>query len=226
MTDTNRRSMDRRQAEGLGTDALIRQLSAQAGQGLPRPMPFGRALGLGLAASLALALVLVAAVPGLRPGLASVVATGAFQFKLAAMGLLALGGMALVRAAGTPGRALRPAWALAPAMAFMLAGVLLDGSGLSLRGARPVSVPVCVGAIVLASLPGIALLSLGLRRGIPTRLARAGAAIGLLSGALGALAYTLACVNDGATFVTVWYLAAISITTGIGAAVGPRALRW
>jgi hypothetical protein len=212
--------------DGLGTDSLIRNLSAQAGSRAGSSLALGYALGLGVALSLAAALVVVVAVPGLRPGLLGVIAQGAFLFKLAATGLLVLGGICLVLAAGIPGRGMRPLRVLAPAAVLMLAGVVVDDSGRSLLGARTLSVPICVGAIILASLPGVAFLLLALRRGIPTRLASAGAAAGLLSGAIGAMAYTLACVNDGATFVTVWYVAAIVITTGIGAVVGRRALAW
>lgn len=208
------------------TDALIEQLSAYAGSRAGAAMPWGRALLLGLLAALAAALLVVMAVPGLRPDLAQVVAQGQFYFKVAAMVLLALGSIQLLRAAGTPGLALRPLLALGPAGLFLLIGVTADGSGFSLLGARTVSVPICVGSIVLASLPGIVFLLMGLRRGIPTRLTSAGAAAGLLSGALGALAYTLACVNDGAAFVTVWYLTAVSIATGIGALLGRWTLRW
>jgi hypothetical protein len=65
-----------------------------------------------------------------------------------------------------------------------------------------------------------------LRTGAPTHLEFAGAAAGLLSGALGAAAYTLACTNDGRPFVAIWYTLAILIMTSLGAIIGRRALAW
>lgn len=50
--------------------------------------------------------------------------------------------------------------------------------------------------------------------------------VGLLAGALGALAYTSACVNDGAAFVALWCMVGIGVVGGIGPAIGPRPLAW
>ncbi|PSD28791.1 hypothetical protein C7E18_00315 [Stenotrophomonas maltophilia] len=54
----------------------------------------------------------------------------------------------------------------------------------------------------------------------------AGALCGLLAGALGALGYTVACVNDGAGFVTAWYSLAVLLIAALGSALGRRFLRW
>jgi hypothetical protein len=54
----------------------------------------------------------------------------------------------------------------------------------------------------------------------------AGAAIGVLSASVGAVAYTLACRNDGTAFVAIWYGAACAIMAGIGGVAGHRVLRW
>lgn len=189
-------------------------------------MPFGRVLGICLALSLAAALLVVIGLSGLRPDLSAMLTAWVFQFKVATMALLACGGVILVRAAGTPGVATRPVLALLPGIVLLLAGMLFDRSGLPLLGARPLSAPRCVGVIVVASLPALLIIMAGLRRGIPTRLACAGAISGILAGSLAALAYTVACVNDGALFVAIWYAVAISITTAIGAVVGRYALAW
>src|SRR5690606_4881584 len=121
----------------------------------------------------------------------------------------AMAGLALVRAAGTPGSAMRwPMMALP--VAVLIAGMVWIEDAVSVLGARSVSVPVCLAAIVLAALPGLAVLLIALRRATPTRPALAGSVAGLLAGSLGALAYTLSCVNDGALFVTLWYSLAIA----------------
>lgn len=60
----------------------------------------------------------------------------------------------------------------------------------------------------------------------PTHLMQAGAAVGLLSGALGAVAYSLHCPDMGAPFIGTWYLLGMLIPTLIGATLGRTLLRW
>ena len=60
----------------------------------------------------------------------------------------------------------------------------------------------------------------------PTRLRLAGAATGLLSGALGALVYAFHCPELAAPFLGVWYVIGMSIPAVLGALIGPRVLRW
>jgi len=109
---------------------------------------------------------------------------------------------------------------------FILVGAVFDRSGFPLLGAHTLSVPTCVGAIILASLPALAVMLAAMRLGIPTRPGWAGGMAGILAGSLGALAYTLACINDGAAFVALWYSLAIAIMAAIGATAGRRVLAW
>ena len=60
----------------------------------------------------------------------------------------------------------------------------------------------------------------------PTRPALAGAASGLLAGALGALVYALHCPEMAAPFLGIWYLLGMLIPAVVGAMVGPLLLRW
>lgn len=78
---------------------------------------------------------------------------------------------------------------------------------------------------VLAA-PVLAGLLWALRGLAPTRPRAAGAAAGLLAGALGAAGYALACTEDSIAFIALWYSAGIAITSGLGAMLGPRVLRW
>ena len=78
-----------------------------------------------------------------------------------------------------------------------------------------VSLPLLV--VVLATVRGLA---------APTRPALAGAAAGLLSGALGTVAYALHCPESGLAFLAVWYVLGLSIVSAVGAALGPRLFRW
>ena len=208
------------------TEDLIRDFAREAGLRKRNALPFDRALSLGIAASLLSALAIVIGVFGVRPDLAAAASTGMFHFKIAATIMLALGGLCLVRFTARPGSSWLGVLALMPGLLLLLAGVAFDRSGFPILGGRAISVPSCVGAIVLASLPALLLLLAALKRGIPTRLALSGASVGMLAGSLGAVAYTLACVNDGALFVAVWYGLAILIMTAIGAAAGERVLAW
>jgi hypothetical protein len=60
----------------------------------------------------------------------------------------------------------------------------------------------------------------------PTQPHRAGAAGGLLAGALGALVYCLHCPEIAAPFLAVWYVIGMLIPTALGAWLGPALLRW
>jgi len=75
--------------------------------------------------------------------------------------------------------------------------------------------------ILAASLPPLVVLLCVMRAGAPTRPALAGAIAGMLSGALGAGAYALACKNDAGLFVALWYPLAILALAALGAALGP-----
>ncbi|MFO1333443.1 MAG: NrsF family protein, partial [Rubrivivax sp.] len=54
----------------------------------------------------------------------------------------------------------------------------------------------------------------------------AGFAAGLLAGAIGALAYALACTEMAMSFVAAWYTLGILMVGALGALLGPRVLRW
>lgn len=210
----------------LQTDALIRRLADEAGTRLRPHHAFLPRLLVASGGSLALAVVVVAAAFGVRGDLAAHLSSSMYLFKAVAMACVVAAGLVLVRAAGTPGASMRAAASLGPALLVLLAGIVLLDDQVPLGGARAVSVPVCLLAIVLAALPGLALLLFALRRATPTRPTFAGGMAGLLAGSIGALAYTLSCVNDGAVFVSVWYSLAIVATGAIGALVGRRALAW
>ncbi|KAF1719556.1 NrsF family protein [Pseudoxanthomonas wuyuanensis] len=208
------------------TDALIQRLAGEAGAVRPQHPALLPRLLAATGISLALAVLVVAAAFGIRDDLASHVFSPMYLYKAVAMVCFAIAGLSLVRAAGTPGASLRLAVALAPAVLVLVAGMMLLDDKVTLAGARAVSVPVCLLAIVMASLPALALMLLALRRATPTRPALAGAMAGLLAGSIGALAYTLACVNDGTLFVSVWYSLAILIACALGALAGRSALAW
>jgi hypothetical protein len=209
------------------TDRLIHDLAREAGTGRDRgDFRFGRMLLLVAALALAAAVALVFLLFGVSPELMATVRSAPFHHKVASMLALAVGGFFLVGDAARPGgRGLAPA-ALLPGVALLAFGGVADTSGLPVMGGSGVSVPICLGAIILLSLPALAMILKALRTGASTRPALAGAWAGVLAGALGAAAYALACKNDGGLFVAVWYSGAILIMAGLGSLAGRRALAW
>jgi hypothetical protein len=80
--------------------------------------------------------------------------------------------------------------------------------------------------VLALSLPALAAALWALRDLAPTRPRAAGAAAGLLAGSIGAIGYALHCPEAAIAFVAAWYTAGIALTGALGAALGPRVLRW
>jgi len=85
---------------------------------------------------------------------------------------------------------------------------------------------VCPFRILALAAPIFAVVIWAMRRTAPTRPALAGAAAGLLAGAVGATVYGLYCEETTAAFVVVWYSLGMAACAALGAAVGSRLLRW
>ena len=85
---------------------------------------------------------------------------------------------------------------------------------------------LCPFRILALAAPIFAVVIWVMRRMAPTRPALAGAAAGLLAGAVGATVYGLYCEETTAAFVLVWYSLGMAACAGLGAAVGSRLLRW
>jgi hypothetical protein len=134
-------------------------------------------------------------------------------------------------------RLARPATQLgaAPfALAAVLGAMLVLGAAelaLAPRGERYAelmgqSALRCPWAIVALSIPALAGILWALRGLAPTRLHLAGLYAGLLAGAIGAAGYALACTEQSAAFVAVWYSLGIALSGLLGGALGGRILRW
>jgi len=85
---------------------------------------------------------------------------------------------------------------------------------------------ICPWAIPLLSLPTMFGLLHLTKRFAPTDLRWTGFAAGLLAGSIAAAGYALSCKEEAIGFVAVWYSLGILFSAGIGAAAGPRLLRW
>jgi hypothetical protein len=209
------------------TEDLIHALSREAGAPRARALAARKAgLVAGAVIALAAALAIVTAWIGARPDLARAALCAPFAFKLAAMLALAAGALVLAWRTSRPGPARGAIAAVVPGLLVLALGVVTDRSDLPALGRSSLSAPRCVAAILVVSLPGLAVVLGVLRTGAPGRPWLAGAAAGLVAGALGAAAYTVACRNDGAWFAALWYPAAVLIVSGLGALVGRRVLAW
>ena len=211
----------------MNTDELIRLLAAD-GSPVPRA-PAARRLApamlLGLLVALGLALLLIGPVP--RPLLLA-----------PAMGVkLAFGAAVLAAGAWWTARLARPAapsrgarWLLAGVfLAMALAGLATllatpaEQRLLQLMGHSWRSCPLNLLALALPALAG----GLWALRGLaPVRPRLAGLAAGLTAGGVATLGYALACTEQATAFVAVWYSLGIVLSGVLGAALGPRVLRW
>ena len=131
----------------------------------------------------------------------------------------------------------RPVARLAPPLRAVVAVAVVMGLLGALAWAatpaplRPAAVmghswQACPLYVLALAAPVLAGLLWTLRGLAPTRPRAAGGAAGLLAGALGAAGYALVCSEDSATFIALWYSAGIALTGLLGAALGPRVLRW
>ena len=207
------------------TDDLIHSLASTAGT-RRSSASLQAALAVTGAASLACALLLVFSVIGIRQDFADMAVRMPFAFKVVCTGALVFGASVVALYAATPGASATALYAISPAVILLALGVIFDPTGIPIMGRTNTAVAFCVGHILFLSLPAMVLTFVFMRKGAPTQALFAGAVIGILSASLGAMAYTLACKNDGTAFVATWYTAACAIMAFIGAVVGHRVLRW
>jgi hypothetical protein len=176
-------------------------------------------------------LALMIVVLGLNPELARYTTLPMFWVKAGFPALLVLGGLAAALRLSRPGAPLGrvPAALAAPLIVlWVLAAIALVGAapGERLPLVLGQTWTACPFNIALLSIPAFVAMLWAMSGFAPTRLRLAGAASGLLAGALGALVYTLHCPELAAPFLGVWYVIGMLIPAAIGALVGPRVLRW
>lgn len=211
----------------MKTVELIAVLATGAGPA-PRAVAARRLTPAALAGGLIAGLVAVALM-GLAP--ATMVTEPALWMKLGYAGLLA----------GTAGwlasRLSRPASSVAAPLCLL--AVVIGGMGVlgavamwRVPGADRLayllghSWTACPWNVLGLSLPALAGTLWAVRGLAPTRPRVAGLAAGLLAGAVGAFGYALSCPEVSIAFVAVWYSLGIAMVGGLGAAMGPRVLRW
>lgn len=184
----------------------------------------------GLLGGAFLSFAAVAGSLGVQPGLATLAHGAPLAMKLSYTGALAAIAFGALGALAVPGR--RPVswrWAALPAAILAALAFYQLGGGIGQSATSQILGStwfLCPARIAAFSLPLAAGLTMMVRRLAPTNLRRAGAAIGLTSGALAAAIYALACAENSAAFVLIWYSLGIGATTLAGALAGPRLLRW
>lgn len=213
----------------MKTDDLIGLLAAGA-RPVPRHAPEQRFVAAMLVGLLA-AVVVVVLGYGVRHDLAQALQLpmGWFKFSFPAS-LAALAGAAVLRLA-RPGMPTRRALACTVLPLVVLWAVAIWSLEVAAPGERMALVMgstwrSCPFSIAALSLPGLVALLWAMRQAAPTRLRLAGAGAGLLSGALATLAYALHCPEMAVPFLAVWYVLGMAVPTALGAAIGPRVLRW
>jgi hypothetical protein len=206
------------------TDDLIHSLASTAGT--QRSASIQAAFIVTAAAALVCALLLVFLVMGIRQDFADMAVRLPFAFKVVYSSALVMGASVVALYAATPGASATASYAMLPAAIFLACGVIFDPTGFPIMGETSVAAAICVGRILFLSLPVMILTFIFMRKAAPTQPLVAGAIIGMLSGSVGALAYTLACRNDGTAFVAIWYAVACAIMAAVGAIIGHRVLRW
>jgi hypothetical protein len=214
----------------MKTEQLV-QMLAVAAPGMDRSA-INRQQSLALMLGVGLALVLMVATLGLRADLAQAAALPMFWLKLAFPASLALAALAAAWRLGHPGMAVNRATIIALALPVLLIWAL----ALTVLGQAPAAQRValllgatwreCMLHIFWLSAPIFVAAFWAARRLAPTRLRLAGAACGAFAGAAAATVYALHCNEMQAPFLAAWYLLGMLLPAAVGAAVGPRWLRW
>jgi hypothetical protein len=211
----------------MKTDTLIDMLSLNAGPA-PRALAARR---LSTAALVGLLVSMLASIAWFGVIPAPMFATAVPWTKMAYAGALAMAAGWLTARLSRPAAPLHQPQCVVGAVVVLMA--LMGGASLAnapsggrvevLLGHSWLS---CPWSVLALSLPGLAAALWAVRGLAPTRPRAAGFAAGMMAGSLGAFGYSLSCPEASSAFVAVWYSLGIALTGLMGAALGPRVLRW
>ena len=213
----------------MKTDELITLLATGAGSVEPDATArrYATALGWGaFGATLLMAILL-----GVRPDIDAAARLPMFWIKVAFPASVAVASLFAASRLSRPGARLGwvPGAIVAPVLAMsLLSAYVLLGAPPPARAGLVMgrTWEFCLFNVPLLSVPVIVAALWAMKGLAPTRLALAGAAAGLLAGAIGALIYALHCPEMEAPFLAVWYAAGMLIPAAAGALLGPLVLRW
>jgi hypothetical protein len=211
----------------MKTDDLINMLAKNV-EPMERPR-WARRMAMTLVVGLIAAGLLVLAVFGMRPNIGTSMSWVLMKAGFSALAAAVM--LPLVMRLMRPGRPL--GWRVGAALVFVAICALV--TFIALMG-EPTEArmhawtggffPWCIVFIPLLAAPTAAGLVWVMRGLAPTRLTLSGAAIGALSGGIGAMAYAMYCPVDSVAFVTTWYVVGIAISAAAGALIGSKVLRW
>jgi hypothetical protein len=212
----------------MDTDQLIRTLAADNAH---RDRPVGFALMLALLAAAPVSLLMFFAEFGVRPDIMVAMRNPFFDLKFAVTLALAIAAIAVSLHLSRPEASLRGfGWLLLAPVGILAAAI---GGEMMMPQRLPMMTRlvgknswVCMTVIPLLSMPILAGVLIGLRRGAPSQPAVAGAVAGLLSAGLAATLYASHCTDDSPLFVATWYTLATALVTAVGALAGAKLLRY
>ena len=213
----------------MKTDDLISLLAADTAA-VPRSAA-SKQIAIAMAVGILLAILAMLLTMGARPDLAQAIVMPMFWMKVLFPAAVACAGFVTLARLARPGVSARAGqWAIAlPVLMVWLMAIAAYASAPPSERAAMVwgqSWRICTVSVLMISVPIFMAAFLALRRLAPTRLAQAGACAGVLSGAAGAAIYAFHCPETALPFMAIWYVAGIAVMAGIGAALGPRLLRW
>jgi hypothetical protein len=212
----------------MKTDDFIAMLATGAESVSPHEPE--RRVGTALLLSLPVAFLTVL-VFGIRPDFVEAMANPMFWVKFAfpgSTGLISLLLMLRLSRPGMPAGSLPRTLLLPGLLMSILAVVALAGAARSQHTSLVLGTTwqVCTFNIALVGTPVFVGTFWALKGLAPTRLSLAGAVAGLFAGAAGAFVYAVHCPEMDAPFLLVWNGLGMLALAGLGAALGPRLLRW
>ena len=213
----------------MRTDDLVAMLATGAGP--VQPHQAVRRYAIALVSGALGAALLMDALLGPRHDFAAAALLPMFWVKIAFVSSFALASLVAAARLSRPGLSLAwvPGALAAPVLAiWLLAAVVLLRADAAQRKSLFFGDTwnSCPWLIAMLSMPVFIAVVWAMKGLAPTRLRLAGAAAGLLSGAIGTMVYTVHCPELEAPFIGFWYLLGMLIPTAVGALLGPRLLRW
>ena len=211
----------------MKTEDLIEAL-VRGDEAPPKPQA-GQRLAFALVVGLLLGVGLLLTFFGMRPdiGAARMMVMMKAGFAAMAAGV----SLPLLMRLARPGRSL--GWRVAAIVGFValcalaaIVALMGDDPSHRMQAWMGGAFPWCIVIIPLLATPTAALLGWLVRDLAPTRLTMTGAALGAVSGGVGAMVYAMYCPVDSVPFVVTWYAVAIALCAVIGAVAGARLLRW
>jgi hypothetical protein len=213
----------------MKTDDLVTMLAT--GAGAVRPNQAARRYATAVGCGALGAAMLMAVLLGPRHDLAAAALLPMFWVKSAFVISFAAASLFAALRMSRPGLSLAwvPRFLSAPVIAiWLLAAAVLIRADAEQRTVLffGSSWNYCPFLIALLSAPMFIAAVWAMKGLAPTRLRLAGAAAGLLAGAIGATVYSVHCTEMAAPFIGFWYLLGMLIPTAVGTLLGPRLLRW